>query len=387
MGFRFRRSVRIAPGVRLNFGKRGTSLSLGGRGARVTYGPRGTTTTFGLPGTGLSYSSHEPKRKSARAQRPTAVREVALTLRLSDDGTVRIEDQTGSQISAKLIRQMQAQKGDEIRCWLEQQVAELNAEYEACINLHCLTPNPHTPRFVELPPFNKPEPSPPQTVKPNFIQRAFRMKGVQRRNERAQEQHREALASWTDEKTQYEESAAHLAVLLQGASSGDAEASSTLFEQALSQIAWPKDTHVSFEVGGGTLQIDVDLPDEGDMPRKIASIAARGIALKFKERTDTQVRKDFARLAHATLFRVIGEAFSTLPSVNTVVASGYVQRVSQATGKEEDQYVLSSRVPRKKWLALNFDGLGSIDPSEALAKFEIARSMERNGSMRQIQPL
>ena len=34
MGFRFRRSVRLFPGVRLNIGKRGVSASVGIRGAR-----------------------------------------------------------------------------------------------------------------------------------------------------------------------------------------------------------------------------------------------------------------------------------------------------------------------------------------------------------------
>ena len=60
MGFRFRRSVRIMPGVRLNFSKSGVSTSLGGRGATVNVGPRGTRTTVGLPGTGVSYSQLHP---------------------------------------------------------------------------------------------------------------------------------------------------------------------------------------------------------------------------------------------------------------------------------------------------------------------------------------
>jgi hypothetical protein len=42
MTFRFRKSLRIAPGVRFNFGKRGTSLSVGGRGGRATVGKTGT---------------------------------------------------------------------------------------------------------------------------------------------------------------------------------------------------------------------------------------------------------------------------------------------------------------------------------------------------------
>jgi hypothetical protein len=56
MGFRFRRSIKLFPGLRLNFGKRGISASIGVRGAHVTYGPTGTRTTVGLPGSGLSYT-------------------------------------------------------------------------------------------------------------------------------------------------------------------------------------------------------------------------------------------------------------------------------------------------------------------------------------------
>ncbi|HVT29360.1 MAG TPA: DUF4236 domain-containing protein [Lacipirellulaceae bacterium] len=60
MGLRFRKSIRIAPGIRLNFGKRSTSLSCGPRGAKLNISRRGVKTTVGLPGTGLSYSSLTP---------------------------------------------------------------------------------------------------------------------------------------------------------------------------------------------------------------------------------------------------------------------------------------------------------------------------------------
>jgi hypothetical protein len=54
--FRFRRSVKLFPGVRWNSGKRSSSLSFGGRGFHYTIGPRGGRTTVGIPGTGLSYT-------------------------------------------------------------------------------------------------------------------------------------------------------------------------------------------------------------------------------------------------------------------------------------------------------------------------------------------
>lgn len=56
MGLRFRKSLQILPGVRLNLTQRGVSTTLGPRGATVSIGSSGTRGNVGLPGTGLSYS-------------------------------------------------------------------------------------------------------------------------------------------------------------------------------------------------------------------------------------------------------------------------------------------------------------------------------------------
>jgi len=60
MGFRFRRSVRILPGVKINLSGRGASVSLGARGFHYTIGPKGTRVTAGIPGTGLSWTQYTP---------------------------------------------------------------------------------------------------------------------------------------------------------------------------------------------------------------------------------------------------------------------------------------------------------------------------------------
>ena len=54
MAMRFRKSIKLAPGVRLNVGKRGISTSLGARGASVNIGKNGVHSNIGIPGTGLS---------------------------------------------------------------------------------------------------------------------------------------------------------------------------------------------------------------------------------------------------------------------------------------------------------------------------------------------
>ena len=56
MGIRFRRSVKILPGVRLNLNKNSTSVTFGGKGAKYTVSSTGRkTASIGIPGTGVSY--------------------------------------------------------------------------------------------------------------------------------------------------------------------------------------------------------------------------------------------------------------------------------------------------------------------------------------------
>lgn len=67
MGFRFRKSIKIAPGVRINISKKGlSSLSVGRPGATVNINKKGTRTTVGIPGSGLSHSSYSAHNKPSR---------------------------------------------------------------------------------------------------------------------------------------------------------------------------------------------------------------------------------------------------------------------------------------------------------------------------------
>ncbi len=72
MGLRFRKSISIIPGVKLNFGKNGMSVSTGVPGFRKTFHSSGrVTTSVGIPGTGISYVTTENKNRTPRNQRQT----------------------------------------------------------------------------------------------------------------------------------------------------------------------------------------------------------------------------------------------------------------------------------------------------------------------------
>jgi len=55
MSFRFRRTFKIAPGIKINLSKTGFSTSFGGKGNTINVGKKGIQHTVGLPGTGLSF--------------------------------------------------------------------------------------------------------------------------------------------------------------------------------------------------------------------------------------------------------------------------------------------------------------------------------------------
>lgn len=77
MGLRFRKSIKIAPGLKINLNKDSVSATVGKRGAHYTINSKGKrTASVGIPGTGLSYTSTsggssgkaKTSRSSANAQ-------------------------------------------------------------------------------------------------------------------------------------------------------------------------------------------------------------------------------------------------------------------------------------------------------------------------------
>jgi len=74
MGFRFRKSFRIFPGIRINLSKTGIGASLGFRGFRLTKRADGKVQrTISLPGTGISFVDtlgKNEKSKGTSSSRP-----------------------------------------------------------------------------------------------------------------------------------------------------------------------------------------------------------------------------------------------------------------------------------------------------------------------------
>lgn len=68
MGFRFSKSIKLFPGVKLNLSKFGINTYIGKPGATINFSNRGTKTTVSIPGTGISYRENSPSRSSNLTQ-------------------------------------------------------------------------------------------------------------------------------------------------------------------------------------------------------------------------------------------------------------------------------------------------------------------------------
>lgn len=441
MGFRFRRSLKIAPGVRVNLGLTGASLSVGPRGASVTVGKRGVYSNVGLPGTGMSLRSRLDggggrARSQARfdrlAEREARIAEqqrvlAEVSIALNDDGSLKISDSYGSELPAAMTRALWQQKGEAIRDWLEETAADINGDVELLTGIHLDTPSPadhpilNRVPFQETPPPRPPAPRFPSEPKMDLVaplgvlgglipgakrKHEQRFLDAEQRNRDAMEnwkhqiarleaEHDDALAKWEtnvaavkareraheqaeDAKQQQFQSDLHVVL----------DVMESALEVALSGLVWPRETLVSYEISdsGSVVWLDVDLPEIEDLPQRVAAVAASGRKLNIKDKAQKQLRGEYATHVHGIGFRLIGTVLATLPAVSHVVLSGFSQRLDAATGQVNDEYLYSVRASRDAFSRIDFDHLDRVDPIEAIGGFEVVRKMTKTGVFSAIEP-
>lgn len=374
MALRFRRSIKIAPGLRVNLGKTGVSMSMGVRGATITAGSKGVYGNVGMPGTGLSYRTKLSGASGATANL-SAQRSVEEKLGLTQ---------------------------------LEAEAVALNDDISRVLLLHleCKKPNDpvvHTPmEYIE------PRPSPASGGKlvafliwmfgagllaqplPESAQgAAMIVAGIAvylgwrrwRDNKTSQQ-----LAAWEEQKAAWErQEQAEVDSWNQRAT--DTKRREEFLGVALGSVDWPRETTFSFEFKTPQrLALDVDLPEVEDMPKSYWAVRKSGASLEQKERSDTQIRKDYARHIHAICLLSASVAFWAVPELTELVISGYTQRPSKATGVIQDDYILSVCITREGWERIDFDALERVDPFEALAVFDLRLDMSKTCVLKPIEP-
>lgn len=364
MGLRFSRRIKIAPGVRLNLGLKGASVSAGVRGAGVTLGRQGLFGSVGVPGTGVSYRTRlaAPKdRRSAGAEAAAAAPESLMAHFV--DGELLLRDERGRMLPPGQAQAALRAHRPVIAEALRQHVETLNAHAKTLLDVHLHTP-PARPGFSS---FDEPRPDAPS------------LDPAGGRSGPAWAEHMQALSTWRARKAEHERA--------RGPAEPEGAASDRL-NARLGALSWPRETQVSFQLAGGgrTLLMDVDLPELEDMPDAELRADMQALAAAERPITEAARRRAYVRHVHSIVFRMLGEAFAALDGLDRVQVAAYTQRVSAATGRVADDYVLDVEADRQAWTRIDFGALAEVDPRTALEALKLRRDLTRQHELRTIEP-
>lgn len=287
MAVRFRKSVKLGPGVKVNFSKKGVSTSIGPRGFTTSIGKSGVYRNVGIPGTGLSFrskvggSKSSKKRSSGSISRasssgssvPKAVQEwqaytgkrnPGVELHINEYGEIGFRDEDGIEITdpnliaiIKRTPQYKAQLPmlkDQQRSAVAGMVEDMEQENASFIKAYIYSPAVLKRRYYEAQlerlcpehyypqPFATPMPT-QADIQAQLSQEADQnVKGVPWKkrklkeeyvSERLQDRFNAALANWQFEKANYESAEAAKAAQLNAEYQEEFEQLKSSFEKAL----------------------------------------------------------------------------------------------------------------------------------------------------------
>ena len=394
---RFRKSVRLCKGLRLNFSGSGVSMSLGVRGASVSIGKKGTYLNYGIPGTGLynrvkisGNSSSTKTRKTHSSIEPNESK-YSCNIYIDERGqtSLEVKDMFGNLITNSSIIS-RIRRSEEYKTNLEKIIAQkkddINSQTLSLIQIHKLSEiavdfNAIKESYVNL--LNQPSPetlfeiTQPQKeeIREQLIIEAKRQinsilfwTNSKKREEfvadKLQTYYEQAVLKWETQKKEFVESklAARESKInsLEKVLQTDIDGIYAAIDEVLQNISLPVEFFVNYEINNRILYIDLDLPEIEDMPFEKVTTLASG-RINIKQKTIKEQSADYALCVCGMSYFLTSLLFNTTPEIDDVHISAFTQRENKKTGRTEDQYVYSVRFDRTRFSKLDFNSINPID--------------------------
>ncbi len=435
MGFRFRKSFKVMPGVRFNLSTRGASMSLGRRGATLNISSRGTRATVGVPGTGLSYTTSTRRRSTSApgARRSTQrlaadYRRLALEAQYESavDEVTKIESELTETLdawrdlptlrnAADLQGELVARppENDNVRpAPLDTAAAEKSFREEVGVRVQQQSPRSFASQWLWLPiglgsallvslytslwllP-----------VAVFFLSAAARaisdgiwVERLRPTREavfaREWPQAHEQLVAGRDRLiAEHDASAAEATqrwlVLeneriseLRRVLAGDAEAVEAAITSAVELLDFPFEAECAVRVEEeGTVVIDVDLPEIEDVIPETQFKVLKNGTLKEVKRKASDRNAAYASLVTGIAFHVAASALAAAPTVQSITVAGHTQRKSRSALEVTDTYVFEVRLARDAFDCL--DG-ATLDPVALIQRLPSRIELGANGALKRI---
>ena len=363
MGVRYRKSIKIGKGMKLNFGKKGASMSFGTKGLHYTINTSGRrTSSVGIPGTGVSFVSssggrkRSSKRKSSGGRAKTGSGNMSYTN--ASSAVQRQQAYEQKRLEEEYARN--CEMVDDFNELLDR-IRSIHEECSEPVDWIALrdTPEPFNKMFMG--PFEMEAQKAFNGAKPGLLGRLIpatdrmKMQRLEQEIREAQEKDRQIYSDWEN-----------LRILANHVLGGDIDS----YFYVVSEMH-PFDEILDY---GSDFDIGTDFPDLMEVefhaktskvvPNHVLSMTKTG-KLSSKQMTKT-MHYDIAQdYVCSCVLRVAREMFALLP-INRVVIHA-VDTVSDTAGHEYDDTVLSVLIMRNQLDGINFE---LIDPSDTIETFK-----------------
>lgn len=445
MGLRFRKTISLGKGVRLNVSKSGVSTSVGPRGASVTFGKNGTYANLGIPGTGISYRKKIGGHASGNGRQPGAAGQAAISkiadytgvpdyefqTAISDQGEILFLDAIGNPITDQRLisllkkhpRYLDEKESLDAKA-LErsrQHADELQSNTEDFLTIHRRSPRiktredfvrhraEMTPKEFKCEPFRAPMPD-REAIRNSLLQEADRAISSKvpwkRRKEidefvssRLEVEYQNALQAWQSSKNAHEASQATARHEFDGMAQERFKKSLRKMDAAISgnesYIEWAVERWMNkcmlpaavdgafdYDPAGRKLVVDLQLPSTAVLPKEQAVQLSSG-RYKEKSKTQKQLRDEYSVFIHGLMVYITANLFNVSPVISEIVMSGFLAE-RNSIGEIEDRCIVSVRFERSRFSACDYS---LMSPEDTVLKFENRLNLTATKLFKPVQPL
>lgn len=353
MGFRVRKSFKVAPGVRVNVGKKSMGVSVGTKGLRYSVNSRtGASTTVGIPGTGVSYSTKAYSRNSE--------------LKKLEREKHKMQELERNQLEVELFKN----RLDMIKSIHKEADKPIDwSEIEKRKMPFDLKNNEKGKREIEA--IKK-----LQEYKPSFIDRIFK-KAEQKISE---------LNSMVDKAKEEDIQEYNNWYATVEAAREIQKGNIDMYLKAIEDLR-PLDDLLEFGSGfeffieePTWLEVEFYVNSDIVVPKETKSLTKTG-KVSIKKMTKTMyydIEQDY--VCSCTL-RIARDMFALLP-INYVIINALDKRINTSNGLYEEEVILSTKIDRNVLEKLNME---LIDPSDSMTNFETNMSFKKTGGLSRVE--
>jgi hypothetical protein len=344
LGLRFRKSFKIAPGIRMNVSNKSAGISFGGKGLRYSINSSGRkTSSVGIPGTGVSYVS----TKSGKSYN-TEVYQKHKELQTLQNQIKPDQLQELAQVEVDLF---------ENQCKLVQS-----------IHKECDKPIDWTSITNSLPPFPLGETGPKEKVainnyhnyQPGFFDRMFSKD--EEEYSRLSDQIQQAKLEDEKDYREWEE----LFNLAKNVLAGDIDTYLKVIDE-MDPLCDLSEFGSGFEFSTDDpsyLEVEFDVHSNNMIPTVEKKLTKTG-KLSVKQMTKTRYFELMQDYVCSCILRIARDLFALLP-LKTVFIHAYDEQLNSETGHNDRILILSIKIDRNILEGLDFE---NIDCSDSMNNF------------------